>query len=93
MDAAWLLVTEIPVCVNMVRGHKGWFTKREAGVAAAVASLTNNPCDVNIKAATAALTNLEAKLTDLEAGYPRLLALDQAGPSNGTGKSRNWATE
>ena len=78
MDAAWLLVTEIPQCVNMVRGHKGWFTKREAGVTAAVASLTNNPCDVNIKAATVALTTLETKLADLEAGYSRLLALDPA---------------
>ena len=37
-----------------------------------------NPCDTNIKAATAALTTLEAKLADLEAGYSRLLALDPA---------------
>ena len=86
MDAAWLLVTEIPVCVNMVRGHKGWFTKREAGVAAAVTSLTNNPCDVNIKAATEALTSLEAKLADLEAGYSRLLALDPGRAAHGTRK-------
>ena len=41
MDAAWLLVTEIPQCVNMVRGHKGWFAKREAGVTAAAVSYTH----------------------------------------------------
>ena len=54
----------------------GWFTKREAGVAATVLSLTNNPCDVNIQAARTAFQALEDKIRDLEAGYSRLLSLD-----------------
>ena len=76
MDAAWILVTEVDQCINMVRGHKGWFTKRETGVAAAVLSLTNNPCNVNTQAARTAFQALEDKLRDLEAGYSRLLSLD-----------------
>ena len=80
MDAAWILVTEVDHCINMVRGHKGWFTKREAGVAAAVLSLTNNPCEANIQAAKAALQTLETKLNDLETGYLRLLTLDPVRP-------------
>ena len=78
MDANWLLVTDVAQCINMVRGHKGWFTKREAGVTAAIASLQANPCEVNIQADKTAFQALEDKIRDLEAGYSRLLALDPA---------------
>ena len=62
MDANWLLVTDVAQCINMVRGHKGWFTKREAGVEAAIASLTANPCEVNIQAVKTAYQALEDKI-------------------------------
>ena len=76
MDTNWLLVTDVAQCINMVRGHKGWLTKHEAGVTASILSLTNNPCNVNIQAAKAALQTLEDKVRDFEAGYSRLLVLD-----------------
>ena len=65
MDANWLLVTDVAQCINMVRGHKGWFTKREAGVEAAIASLTANPCDVNIQAVRTAYQALEDKINGM----------------------------
>ena len=76
MDPNWLLVTDFAQFINMVRGHKGWFTKCQAGVTAAIRSLTNNPCEVNIQAGRTAFQALKDKIRDLKAGYSRLLALD-----------------
>ena len=44
MDAAWLLVTEIPVCVNMVRGHKG------VSFLVSAKDMTFNNCDKQVTA-------------------------------------------
>ena len=75
-DARWAAVNDAAACKHMVRGHKGWLTQTYKRVRGSITELEENPSSANRTALREAVTAMETKMLDIEAGYSRLMAID-----------------
>ena len=75
-DAKWAAVNDAAACKHMVRGHKGWLTQTQKRVRDAINELGANPSTANRTGLREAVSAMETKMLDIEAGYTRLMAID-----------------
>ena len=75
-DAKWAAVNDAAACKHMVRGHKGWLTQTQKHVQEAINELGANPSTANRTGLREAVSAMETKMLDIEAGYTRLMAIN-----------------
>ena len=75
-NAKWGAVNDVAACKHMVCGHKGWLTQTQKRVQEAINELGANPSMANRTGLKEAVSAMETKMLDIEAGYTRLMDID-----------------